>query len=147
MPACPWPFPAPSTPRPEKVAQLLTQWRYGSWTAVRKQTRFYCVPSCQKNSAHRRFPSPGREQTRMIISRCVNRLFAFLFVAGVEAMKRSFRRQIRAMLLFGFVYFTPSHTHTDWLWCTEKALCLSATFLLLTNENQISSQHKSTVSD
>ena len=37
MPACPWASPAQSTPRPDKSTQLLTQWRYGSWTAVRKQ--------------------------------------------------------------------------------------------------------------
>lgn len=36
MPACS----AQSTPRPDNFAPLLTQWRYGSWTAVRKQTGF-----------------------------------------------------------------------------------------------------------
>lgn len=36
MPACS----AQSTPRPDNFAQVLTQWRYGSWTAVRKQTGF-----------------------------------------------------------------------------------------------------------
>ena len=40
MPACPWASPVQSTPRPDNSAQLLTQWRYGSWTAVRKQIGF-----------------------------------------------------------------------------------------------------------
>lgn len=40
MPVCPWGSPAQSTPRPDNSAQLLTQWRYGSWTAVRKQIGF-----------------------------------------------------------------------------------------------------------
>lgn len=40
MAACPWTSSVQSTPRPDNSAQLLTQWRYGSWTAVRKQTRF-----------------------------------------------------------------------------------------------------------
>ncbi len=43
MPACPWASPAQSTPRPENSAQLLTQWRYGSWTAVRKQIGYWSV--------------------------------------------------------------------------------------------------------
>lgn len=40
MPACPWASPEQNTPHPEDLAQLLTQWRYGSWTAVRKQIGF-----------------------------------------------------------------------------------------------------------
>ncbi|XP_068168609.1 A disintegrin and metalloproteinase with thrombospondin motifs 20 isoform X1 [Antennarius striatus] len=41
MPACPWASPAQSTPRP----QILTQWRYGSWTA--------CSVSCGKGKRAR----------------------------------------------------------------------------------------------
>ncbi|XP_038554400.1 A disintegrin and metalloproteinase with thrombospondin motifs 20-like, partial [Micropterus salmoides] len=33
MHACPWSLSATSTPLPDNSAQLLTQWRYGSWTA------------------------------------------------------------------------------------------------------------------
>lgn len=40
MPVCPWASPVQSTPRPDNSAQLLTQWRYGSWTAVRRQIGF-----------------------------------------------------------------------------------------------------------
>ncbi|TMS05373.1 A disintegrin and metalloproteinase with thrombospondin motifs 20 [Larimichthys crocea] len=45
MPACPWASPAQSTPRPDNSAQLLTQWRYGSWTA--------CSVSCGKGKRAR----------------------------------------------------------------------------------------------
>uniref|UniRef100_A0A3B4YNL9 ADAM metallopeptidase with thrombospondin type 1 motif 20 n=1 Tax=Seriola lalandi dorsalis TaxID=1841481 RepID=A0A3B4YNL9_SERLL len=45
MPACPWASPAQSTPRPDNSAQLLTQWRYGSWTA--------CSVSCGKGKRER----------------------------------------------------------------------------------------------
>eukprot|EP00066_Takifugu_rubripes_P016653 XP_011605919.1 PREDICTED: A disintegrin and metalloproteinase with thrombospondin motifs 20 [Takifugu rubripes] len=45
MPSCPWPLPARSTPRPENSVQLLTQWRYGSWTA--------CSVSCGKGKRAR----------------------------------------------------------------------------------------------
>uniref|UniRef100_A0A4W6FLL5 ADAM metallopeptidase with thrombospondin type 1 motif 20 n=1 Tax=Lates calcarifer TaxID=8187 RepID=A0A4W6FLL5_LATCA len=45
MPGCPWASPAQSTPRPDNSAQLLTQWRYGSWTA--------CSVSCGKGKRAR----------------------------------------------------------------------------------------------
>uniref|UniRef100_A0A3Q3N3D4 ADAM metallopeptidase with thrombospondin type 1 motif 20 n=1 Tax=Mastacembelus armatus TaxID=205130 RepID=A0A3Q3N3D4_9TELE len=45
MPACPWHSPAQSTPRPDNSAQLLIQWRYGSWTA--------CSVSCGKGKRAR----------------------------------------------------------------------------------------------
>ncbi|TNN62701.1 A disintegrin and metalloproteinase with thrombospondin motifs 20 [Liparis tanakae] len=44
MQACPW-APVQSTPRPNNSAQLLTQWRYGSWTA--------CSVSCGKGKRAR----------------------------------------------------------------------------------------------
>uniref|UniRef100_UPI0037E8F759 A disintegrin and metalloproteinase with thrombospondin motifs 20 n=1 Tax=Semicossyphus pulcher TaxID=241346 RepID=UPI0037E8F759 len=45
MPACPWASPVQSTPRPDNSAQLLIQWRYGSWTA--------CSVSCGKGKRAR----------------------------------------------------------------------------------------------
>ncbi|XP_056137689.1 LOW QUALITY PROTEIN: A disintegrin and metalloproteinase with thrombospondin motifs 20-like [Lampris incognitus] len=45
MPACPWGSPAQSTPRPDNSGQLLTQWRYGSWTT--------CSVSCGKGKRAR----------------------------------------------------------------------------------------------
>ncbi|XP_034031983.1 A disintegrin and metalloproteinase with thrombospondin motifs 20 [Thalassophryne amazonica] len=45
MPACPWASPAQSTPHPDKSAQFLSQWRYGSWTA--------CSVSCGKGKQER----------------------------------------------------------------------------------------------
>ncbi|XP_068458877.1 A disintegrin and metalloproteinase with thrombospondin motifs 20 [Clinocottus analis] len=42
--ACPW-APVQSTPRPDNSAQLLTQWRYGSWTA--------CSVTCGKGKRAR----------------------------------------------------------------------------------------------
>uniref|UniRef100_A0A8D3DJA4 ADAM metallopeptidase with thrombospondin type 1 motif 20 n=1 Tax=Scophthalmus maximus TaxID=52904 RepID=A0A8D3DJA4_SCOMX len=45
MPGCPWASPAQSTARPDNSAQLLTQWRYGSWTA--------CSVSCGKGKRAR----------------------------------------------------------------------------------------------
>uniref|UniRef100_A0A3Q3JML9 Peptidase M12B domain-containing protein n=1 Tax=Monopterus albus TaxID=43700 RepID=A0A3Q3JML9_MONAL len=45
MPECPWAFPAQSTARPDNSAQLLIQWRYGSWTA--------CSVSCGKGKQER----------------------------------------------------------------------------------------------
>uniref|UniRef100_A0A8C6WWM1 ADAM metallopeptidase with thrombospondin type 1 motif 20 n=1 Tax=Neogobius melanostomus TaxID=47308 RepID=A0A8C6WWM1_9GOBI len=45
MPACPWASQFHSTPRPENSIQLLTQWRYGSWTA--------CSVSCGKGKRAR----------------------------------------------------------------------------------------------
>uniref|UniRef100_A0A3P8V9E5 ADAM metallopeptidase with thrombospondin type 1 motif 20 n=1 Tax=Cynoglossus semilaevis TaxID=244447 RepID=A0A3P8V9E5_CYNSE len=45
MAACPWTSSVQSTPRPDNSAQLLTQWRYGSWTA--------CSVSCGKGKRAR----------------------------------------------------------------------------------------------
>ncbi|XP_054631701.1 A disintegrin and metalloproteinase with thrombospondin motifs 20-like isoform X1 [Dunckerocampus dactyliophorus] len=45
MPACPWASPVQSTPRPDNSDQLLTQWRYGSWTA--------CSATCGKGKRAR----------------------------------------------------------------------------------------------
>ncbi|KAG8012798.1 A disintegrin and metalloproteinase with thrombospondin motifs 20 [Nibea albiflora] len=54
MPACPWASPAQSTPRPDNSAQLLTQWRYGSWTALCRYPHIpQCSVSCGKGKRER----------------------------------------------------------------------------------------------
>ncbi|XP_062418980.1 A disintegrin and metalloproteinase with thrombospondin motifs 20-like [Pungitius pungitius] len=44
-PACPWASPVQSTARPDNFARIVTQWRYGSWTA--------CSVSCGKGTRER----------------------------------------------------------------------------------------------
>uniref|UniRef100_A0A3P9NYB7 ADAM metallopeptidase with thrombospondin type 1 motif 20 n=1 Tax=Poecilia reticulata TaxID=8081 RepID=A0A3P9NYB7_POERE len=45
MPACPWTSAAQITPRPDNTVQLVTQWRFGSWTS--------CSVSCGKGKRAR----------------------------------------------------------------------------------------------